>query len=100
MAIIKKISARFTGLYFNLLAFVLPKKLKKMALTFFVRHFKGPKPHHQAFLIPAFAEVLEVDGNKIQTYQWGTGSKKVLLVHGWASHSFRLEIIYQGFGRK
>ncbi|MET3126172.1 pimeloyl-ACP methyl ester carboxylesterase [Arcicella rosea] len=90
MAIIKKISARFTGFYFNLLAFVLPKKLKKDGFNLFCTPFlKGLKPHHQAFLIPAFTEVLEVDGNKIQTYQWGTGSKKVLLVHGWASHSFR-----------
>ncbi|MDR6563423.1 MULTISPECIES: alpha/beta hydrolase [unclassified Arcicella] len=90
MASIKKISARFTGLYFNLLAFVLPEKLKKDGFNLFCTPFsKGLKPHHQAFLMPAFGEILEVDGNKIQTYRWGTGSKKVLLVHGWASHSFR-----------
>ena len=90
MVSIKKISARLTGLYFNLLAFVLPEKLKKDGFNLFCTPFsKGLKPHHQAFLMTAFAEVLEVDGNKIQTYRWGTGSKKVLLVHGWASHSFR-----------
>lgn len=25
----------------------------------------------------------------IQCYQWGTGPKKILLIHGWASHSYR-----------
>jgi pimeloyl-ACP methyl ester carboxylesterase len=35
------------------------------------------------------AAVITYEGYNIQTYQWGNGSKKVLLVHGWASHSFR-----------
>lgn len=90
MKFIKQISARLTGIYFNLLAFIHPEKLKKEGFILFCTPFaRAIKPHHQAFLIPALSDVLEVDGNKIQTYRWGTGSKKALLVHGWASHSFR-----------
>ena len=90
MKFIKQILARLTGIYFNLLAFIHPEKLKKDGFVLFCTPFaRILKPHHQAFLIPAMGEVIEVDGDKIQTYRWGTGSKKILLVHGWASHSFR-----------
>jgi esterase/lipase len=90
MKIIQTISSKLIGLYFNLLAIIYPKKLKKDGFILFCTPFaRKLKPHHQAFLIPAFKEILEVDGNKIQTYSWGAGSRKVLLVHGWASHSFR-----------
>jgi pimeloyl-ACP methyl ester carboxylesterase len=90
MKFIKQILARLTGIYFNLLAFIHPEKLKKDGFVLFCTPFaRILKPHHQAFLIPAMSEVIEVDGDKIQTYRWGTGSKKILLVHGWASHSFR-----------
>lgn len=90
MKFIRQILARLTGIYFNLLAFIHPEKLKKDGFVLFCTPFpRILKPHHQAFLIPAMSEVIEVDGDKIQTYRWGTGSKKILLVHGWASHSFR-----------
>jgi esterase/lipase len=90
MKFIKQILARLTGIYFNLLAYIHPEKLKKDGFVLFCTPFSRIlKPHHQAFLIPAMHEVIEVDGDKIQTYRWGTGSKKILLVHGWASHSFR-----------
>jgi esterase/lipase len=90
MKFIKQILARLTGIYFNLLAYIHPEKLKKDGFVLFCTPFaRILKPHHQAFLIPAMHEVIEVDGDKIQTYRWGTGSRKILLVHGWASHSFR-----------
>jgi esterase/lipase len=41
------------------------------------------------FLETGIDSVLQYEDIKIQTYKWGNGSKKVLLVHGWASHSFR-----------
>jgi pimeloyl-ACP methyl ester carboxylesterase len=90
MATIKKISAGLTGFYLNLLAYINPEKLKRDGLNLFCTPFsRSLKPHHQAFLSTGLAEVLEIDGNRIQSYRWGTGSRKVLLVHGWESHSFR-----------
>ncbi len=32
---------------------------------------------------------MEFDGLKLKVYKWGTGPKKVLLLHGWESNSFR-----------
>lgn len=90
MAFIQNIFAKSTGIYFNFLAYLAPKKLKKDGFNLFCTPFyKNLKPHHKAFLDTGLAEILMVDGNQIQTYRWGNGTKKVLLVHGWASHSFR-----------
>lgn len=90
MAATQKILAKTTGLYFNSLAYLNPNKVKKDGLKLFCTPFaRKVKPHHQAFLATGLAEILVVNGNKIQTYKWGNGAKKVLLVHGWASHSFR-----------
>jgi pimeloyl-ACP methyl ester carboxylesterase len=90
MAIAQKITAKSTGIYFNILAYLAPEKLKKDGFHLFCTPFsKKLKPHHKAFLDTGLAEKLLVEGNQIQTYKWGNGSKKVLLVHGWASHSFR-----------
>ena len=78
------------GFYFNLLSFVYPKKLKKDGFLLFCNPFaRKVKPHQLEFLQKGMSDVLELEGYKIQTYKWGSGSKKILLVHGWSSHSFR-----------
>lgn len=90
MATTRKIAARLTGSYLNLLAYIDPEKLKVKGFNLFCTPFsKSLRPHHREFLSTGLAEVFEVDGNNIQTYRWGSGSQKVLLVHGWESHSFR-----------
>jgi pimeloyl-ACP methyl ester carboxylesterase len=90
MSVLQKIVSKSTGLYFNIMAYFRPEKLKKDGFNLFCTPFSRKlKPHHQAFLNTGLAEILTIDGNKIQTYSWGNGSKKVLMVHGWASHSFR-----------
>jgi pimeloyl-ACP methyl ester carboxylesterase len=79
-----------TGLYFNMLAYANPNLLAKKGFTTFCNPFsKKLKPHMLAFLEKNKREVLEVNNIKIQSYQWGSGSKHILLVHGWASHTFR-----------
>jgi pimeloyl-ACP methyl ester carboxylesterase len=90
MSVLKKILSKSTGLYFNTLAYLLPKKLKKYGFNLFCTPFSRKlRAHHQSFLNTGLAEILTIEGNKIQTYSWGNGSQKVLMVHGWASHSFR-----------
>lgn len=86
----KKIMQKSMGFYFNFLSFVNPKKLKKDGFELFCNPFaRKVKPHQLEFLQNGMSDVLELEGYKIQTYKWGSGSKKILLVHGWASHSFR-----------
>ena len=86
----KKIMQKSLGFYFNLLSFVHPKKLKKDGFLLFCNPFaRKVKPHQLEFLQKGISEVFDLEGYTIQTYKWGSGSKKILLVHGWSSHSFR-----------
>ena len=81
---------KLLGFYFNLLSFVHPKKLKKDGFLLFCNPFaRKVKPHQLEFLQKGISEVLDLEGFQIQTYKWGSGSKKILLIHGWSSHSFR-----------
>lgn len=86
----KKIMQKSIGVYFNLLSFIHPKKLKKDGFLLFCNPFaRKVKPHQLEFLQKGISEVFDLEGYTIQTYKWGSGSKKILLVHGWSSHSFR-----------
>lgn len=87
---LKKIMQKSIGFYFNLLSFVHPKKLKKDGFLLFCNPFaRKVAPHQLAFLQKGMSDVLDLEGHKIQTYKWGSGSQHVLLIHGWSSHSFR-----------
>lgn len=86
----KEILQKSMGLYFNTLAYLNPKKLKKDGFVLFCNPFaRRIKPHQMEFLDTAEKTVLKLENHDIQTYKWGNGDKKVLLIHGWASHSFR-----------
>lgn len=86
----KKIIEKSTGLYLNALAIVQPKKLKRTGYNLFCNPFsKEVKPHHLAFLKTAEMFTFAFENKKIQGYKWGNGSNKVVLIHGWASNTFR-----------
>lgn len=50
---------------------------------------KKMKPYEIAFLNQAKFKTIQYGDKLIQAYRWGEGPKAILLVHGWASHSFR-----------
>lgn len=78
------------GFYFNLLAYLNPKLLAKKGFYLFCNPMTQKlKPHQFDFLATGKDTVIPLEKNQIQTYKWGNGTKKVLLVHGWASHTFR-----------
>ncbi len=86
----KKIIEKSIGFYFNSLAIINPSLAAKKGYHLFCNPMSKPlKPHQTRFLEDAKDLVLEYEQTKIQTYKWGNGSKKVLLIHGWASHSYR-----------
>ncbi len=86
----KKLIEKSIGVYFNSLALISPKTAAKKGFDLFCNPMCSPlKPYQIAFLETGKDSVLQYEGNKIQTYKWGNGSKKVLLIHGWASHTFR-----------
>lgn len=88
------------GNYFNVLSVVFPKMAGKQLFYFFCYPFKAKlKPAQQSFLDTAKKETVLVDGKKIMTYQWGTGPKSILFVHGWQSHSFRWKAYIDRFDK-
>lgn len=87
---IKKIIQKSVGYYFNALAYVSPKTLEKQGFQLFCNPMaKTIKTHQLQFLEKGKNEILTIESEKIQTYKWGNGSKKIVFIHGWASHSFR-----------
>ncbi len=86
----KKIIEKSIGFYFNSLAIVNPTLAAKKGFNLFCNPMCKPlKPYQIAFLETGKDAVLQYEDTKVQTYKWGNGSKKILLIHGWASHSFR-----------
>jgi pimeloyl-ACP methyl ester carboxylesterase len=86
----KKLIEKSIGLYFNSLAIINPTLAAKKGFNLFCNPMgQALKPYQITFLETGKDSVLLHENTKIQTYKWGNGSKKVLLIHGWASHSFR-----------
>lgn len=92
----KKIIIKLTGLYFNVLAYVKPSLLKQKGYELFCNPFsRKVLPHHLKFLETAEMFQFQFEGKNVQAYKWGNGSKKVLLIHGWASNTFRWKKIIE-----
>jgi predicted alpha/beta hydrolase family esterase len=86
----KKIIEKSIGLYFNSLAIINPVLAAKKGFNLFCNPMTQPlKPYQLAFLETGKNLILIYEDTKIQTYKWGNGCKKVLLIHGWASNTFR-----------
>lgn len=85
-----KILVRSIGAYLNTLAWVAPGYAARKGFKLFCwpRRIKM-KPHHFDFLNAAEEKFsFEYASKKIQVYRWGSGPQKVLLLHGWQSHSY------------
>jgi pimeloyl-ACP methyl ester carboxylesterase len=86
----KRLFVRTAGFTLNLLALVLPRKAARLGFNLFCFPFRSRLTVKQkAFLATGQQGHLSFDGLSIQTYRWGSGPKKVLLLHGWQSHSYR-----------
>jgi len=78
------------GSCINLFALFDPQRAGFLSIRLFCMPLsKKMRPYEAAFLNQAKFKTIQYDGKLIQTYRWGEGSKVILLVHGWASHSFR-----------
>jgi esterase/lipase len=86
----KKLIEKSIGFYFNCLGIINPGLAAKKGFYLFCNPMSKPlKPFQLAFLESGKDKILHFEDIKIQTYKWGNGSQKILLIHGWASHSFR-----------
>lgn len=89
----KTVIMKFLGLYINVLALVVPRYAEGFGLKLFCRPFRGKMtPRQKEFLQSAKQFSFAYRKETIAGYRWGNGAKKILLVHGWQSHSYRWKV--------
>lgn len=86
----KTIIQNILGAYFNVLALISSGAAGRQAFFTFCFPFKAKlSSKQQEFLGTAQQQMVNVNGIRVQLYRWGIGKQKILLVHGWQSHSYR-----------
>jgi len=94
----KKILLKSISLYLNTINLVSSRIGGKHAFFVFCYPFKVKiTPQQQEYLDTASQFKLAVDDFEIQCYRWGAGPKKILLVHGWQSNSYRWRRYIEAF---
>ena len=88
-------------IYLNTLAWVAPGKAGRKGFYLFCNpQRRAVKPHHLEFLNTAEKFAIDYASKKVQVYKWGMGEKKLLLVHGWESHSYWWKTIVTALSRE
>ncbi len=86
------------GFGLNTLARVSPQLAGKKGFELFCHPLRSKlKPHHLEFFRSAKQFSMEFNNIVIQCYQWGNGTKTILFLHGWQSHSFRWKAYIEAF---
>lgn len=97
----KKLLIFFYGSYLNFLALIAPRKAGKIGFMLFCHpRRREVKPHHLEFLNTAERFTVEFEGKKVQCYRWGNGDRKILLCHGWESHSYWWKSVVSGLSKE
>ncbi|MEZ2415129.1 alpha/beta fold hydrolase [Muriicola sp. E247] len=87
---LKRIVPKIYGLAFNLLSFFSKRAAAIKAYRLFCTPRKGRVlPIQEEFLKKATFEKVQVDDMEIQTYHWKGPGKRVMLLHGWESNTYR-----------
>lgn len=85
----KKLLIFSIGFYLNVLSWIAPRRAAENGFLLFCRpQRRAVKPHHREFLDTAEKFTIDYAGKKVQGYRWGSGPRKILLLHGWESHSY------------
>ena len=86
----KKLLTRTIGTSLNALAHIAPGKTARIGFELFCRPMRlHINQKQKEFFNSAKLDVITHNGTPIQTYRWGTGEKRILLLHGWQSHTYR-----------
>ena len=84
---------KLLGRYLNLLAMIAPEQAGRFGLALFCRPFRGKITARQRqFLESGNHFTFSHEKETIAGYSWGSGAKKILLLHGWQSHTYRWKI--------
>ena len=85
-----KIVFRILGIYLNVLSYLSPKLAGKQGFRIFCYPHRIKLNKTQvSFLRQAIHNEVILEKYKSFVYKWGKGPKKILLLHGWQSNSFR-----------
>src|SRR5688572_16030835 len=96
----KALIPRTIGAGLNTLAYVAPGKAAQLGFELFCRPLRVPiTKKQQGFFDTAVKETFQSNGFDIQTYRWGTGAKKILLLHGWQSHTYRWKLYIEALSK-
>ena len=87
----KKIIAKSIGKYLNLLSLIVPSYTAKKTLEIFAKVRTGKIDKDKTFPILEEGKQnrFHCNGHEIQRYHWKGSGKKVLLLHGWESNTYR-----------
>ena len=78
------------GVYLNFINLLSNRIGGKQAFFIFCYPFKARlTKSQQKFLDTSHKFKLEVEDQDIQCYRWGQGDRKIVLVHGWQSNTYR-----------
>ncbi len=89
------------GIGLNTLALVAPRRAGRYGFKLFCRPFRTPlKAHHRSFLDSSQPVTFRYQDNRIQGYRWGDGTKKILFLHGWQSHTCHWKRYVEAFPRE
>ena len=96
----KALIPKTLGAGLNVLAYVAPSKAAQIGFELFCRPLRVPiKDKQQSFFDTAVKENFHFNGFDIQTYRWGSGDKKILLLHGWQSHTYRWKLYIEALSK-
>jgi len=85
-------------LMFKILGCLAPRLAEWLALRFFLTPPRHPVPEWQKpHIASAKSFILDIKGKTIQYYQWGTGERTILLVHGWGGRGSQLGAFIKPF---
>ena len=91
----------FFGNYINFLSLIFPRKAGEVGFLLFCRpRRREVKPHHLEFLNTSEKFIVDYKGKKVQAYKWGAGERKLLLFHGWESHSYWWKSVVNGLSKE
>lgn len=86
----QKLLFKSIGTALNVSSVVAPKFTGRIGLKLFCYpHRPKLAKRYQDYLKSAVSFEFTYDGDRVFGYKWGNGSKKVLMLHGWQSHTYR-----------
>lgn len=86
----KTLITQTIGAGLNALSYIAPARTAEIGFQLFCQPMRSKiNPKQKDFLSSAVHQSFTHDGIDVQTFRWGNGPKKILMLHGWQSHTYR-----------